>query len=412
MKRLKKNKGITLVALVITIITMLILVSVVVTTSINGGLFGYAGKAVSDTKISSEKSTLSEATLLAVSENRYGNLEKATLQKKLDRIIGEGETTVYDTGKGYEIFFKDSGLYYELDKNGKIGNYKTGVATKIPGNIFVDEKGNALDGVESPYQIKSIEDLVVLANLANGVGNYINANGNVEEIETYNNFNGKNIELTRTLNFNSPTSYADLKLKWSYDEEQDAYIIDENSTTNLMEIITDRNGVGFVPIGGKIGSNKDIRMNCFNGGCHEIQNIYMDRNNDTVGIFPYTYARIENLGVTGTYVGAKQGGGIVGRAGSAKIINCYSKVNITGGAGGIVGETYKTVIINCYNEGNISGGECSGIASGGSATIINCCNTGELTSTSRAAYTWCGGIAGVSRDKTEIYNCLSLRSYE
>ena len=49
-KKLKKKNGITLIALVITIIVMLILVSVTISMAVNGGLFDYAGKAVGDTK--------------------------------------------------------------------------------------------------------------------------------------------------------------------------------------------------------------------------------------------------------------------------------------------------------------------------------------------------------------------------
>lgn len=48
---MKKNNGITLIALVITIIVMLILVAVTITMAVNGGLFSYAGKATNDTKI-------------------------------------------------------------------------------------------------------------------------------------------------------------------------------------------------------------------------------------------------------------------------------------------------------------------------------------------------------------------------
>ena len=47
--RVKKNSGITLIALVITIIVMLILVAVTISMAVNGGLFEYAGKAVGDT---------------------------------------------------------------------------------------------------------------------------------------------------------------------------------------------------------------------------------------------------------------------------------------------------------------------------------------------------------------------------
>ena len=46
----KANNGITLIALVITIIVMLILVAVTISMAVNGGLFDYAGKAVGETQ--------------------------------------------------------------------------------------------------------------------------------------------------------------------------------------------------------------------------------------------------------------------------------------------------------------------------------------------------------------------------
>ena len=54
---MKNNKGITLIALVITIIVMLILVAVTITMAVNGGLFTQAGKAKGDTQnaINAEK---------------------------------------------------------------------------------------------------------------------------------------------------------------------------------------------------------------------------------------------------------------------------------------------------------------------------------------------------------------------
>ena len=50
-----KNKGITLIALVITIIVMLILVSVTISMAINGGLFENAGRAVRETENAKEQ---------------------------------------------------------------------------------------------------------------------------------------------------------------------------------------------------------------------------------------------------------------------------------------------------------------------------------------------------------------------
>lgn len=47
---MKSNKGITLIALVITIIVMLILVGVTITLSLNGNLFNYAKEAKTGTE--------------------------------------------------------------------------------------------------------------------------------------------------------------------------------------------------------------------------------------------------------------------------------------------------------------------------------------------------------------------------
>lgn len=46
---MRSQKGITLIALVITIIVMLILVAVTITMAVNGGLFGYAKDAGTQT---------------------------------------------------------------------------------------------------------------------------------------------------------------------------------------------------------------------------------------------------------------------------------------------------------------------------------------------------------------------------
>ena len=63
---LKGNKGITLIALVITIIVMMILVAVSVTVALDGGLFGTAKDAASKTQIEAEKEMLLSAVVGAI----------------------------------------------------------------------------------------------------------------------------------------------------------------------------------------------------------------------------------------------------------------------------------------------------------------------------------------------------------
>ena len=74
---MKDQKGITLVALIITIIVMLILVAVTISVALNGGLFTNARNARRDTK----GSEVREAMALAKAEvlsNYYANTEKGS----------------------------------------------------------------------------------------------------------------------------------------------------------------------------------------------------------------------------------------------------------------------------------------------------------------------------------------------
>ena len=96
---MKKQKGITLIALIITIIVMLILVTVTVTTAINGGLFESIRKASRDTQKQSVLEELNALTAefnadLYVNPDKYYNedgedFEKIIMEQTKIRILGE-----------------------------------------------------------------------------------------------------------------------------------------------------------------------------------------------------------------------------------------------------------------------------------------------------------------------------------
>ena len=77
MKLIEKNnkKGITLIALVITIIVLLILagVSISMLTGDNG-LIKNAGKSKEQAEIDSEKEIIETSTVEAMGKNKYGNI--------------------------------------------------------------------------------------------------------------------------------------------------------------------------------------------------------------------------------------------------------------------------------------------------------------------------------------------------
>ena len=193
---MRSKKAISLIVLVITIIVMIILASAIILSLSNTNIFNKAEKAVDDTNVATEKHIVTQSSLLAIAETNGREIKYENLKKNLDELAGDEKTIVYDTGDAFEIYFKDSGTYYEVDKKGNGGELKTPVKDKSVANVFLDEAGNELDGTkEEPYQINCIEDLVMLSNISRGVGNYIDKDSNIVEIENYNTFKNKNCPL-------------------------------------------------------------------------------------------------------------------------------------------------------------------------------------------------------------------------
>jgi len=101
----QKQKGITLIALIITIIVMLILVGVSVTVALKGGLFSSAQGATTQTQIASEKEQLLSIALGAL--NNEGIVDPERVDAALAGTNFEkGEGGVYTstkTGKTYVV---------------------------------------------------------------------------------------------------------------------------------------------------------------------------------------------------------------------------------------------------------------------------------------------------------------------
>lgn len=118
--KLKENKGITLVALVITIIVMLILVAVTVTVSLNSGLFETTKKA-------------RQLTLLARDQEQISPL--ITLAKHTDYKATANDLEGFEpVENGY--YRGESGLEVYIDENGMI---------QIVGDVNADGSVNTKD---------------------------------------------------------------------------------------------------------------------------------------------------------------------------------------------------------------------------------------------------------------------------
>ena len=112
----QKNKGITLIALIITLIIMLLLVTVTTTVSLNGGLFNTAKGATEKTLLEKEKEQLTEVTMGAMGEDAIVDFEK--LEQVLpDVFVKTGEKTYKSTQSGQTYLINDKGTISITEEN-------------------------------------------------------------------------------------------------------------------------------------------------------------------------------------------------------------------------------------------------------------------------------------------------------
>ncbi len=119
----KGQGGITLLALVITIIVLLILAGITISAiTSDNGIIQNAISAKERAEMANEREIVEQATIQAMGKNKRGNIVRSELQEELDKITGEGKTTVIaDTEEqGYFVKFVDSGRIYKVSIDGDV----------------------------------------------------------------------------------------------------------------------------------------------------------------------------------------------------------------------------------------------------------------------------------------------------
>ena len=132
MKRVKKKNGISLIAVIITIVIMLILATVTIGT-INGGLFNYARKAKKDTAAATIEEMIKESYTIAKSESKNGEITTLDFQNALDIVFGENGAEAIDNEGGITLRIDDK--FYDMGRDGSMGEGKTINKITNAGNI-------------------------------------------------------------------------------------------------------------------------------------------------------------------------------------------------------------------------------------------------------------------------------------
>ena len=126
-EKIKMERGITILALVITIIVLLILAGITIN-AITGdnGLIGNAGTAKEEAEIANEKEILEEATVSSMGKDKYGNLKQETLQEELS----DNDVEVTQSGNNFICKFP-SEREYIVNQDGDITEKKGLLASEI-----------------------------------------------------------------------------------------------------------------------------------------------------------------------------------------------------------------------------------------------------------------------------------------
>lgn len=420
-KFLMRKNGITLIALVVTIIILLILAGISINIAINGGIIKRTMDSKEKSEIAKEKETISISGLTVQSGNE-GKITSSELENEINtELNGETTATVHGNGPFY-IKYKNSGRIYTLNGDLNGVNLLVDIENVNPDGTKKWESWPTVgDGTQDkPYQIQSIEDLTSFAKKVAD--------------STNNGFSGKYIELKTNLDFYYEGYYIDSSRKDFGD------INGDGTVGSLIEELTTSNG--WAPIGYSYNYDdateskgswiqKDFSGN-FIGNGNTISNLYIYRDNSKynscIGFFgKCTSANLKGIKLNNVNINTvlcSDVGGIVGLYDStdeniSKISDCSVSGNIIaqGYAGGIIGfkSGNKITISNCHNDANIKfANDCGGIVGElqSSATIENCYNTGNLEKNNPlGAAGYVGGIAGYtggySKDAIKATNCYN-----
>ena len=159
----KKEKGITLIALVVTIVVLLILAGVSISMLMGeNGIINQAKIAKEQTDIANERERVQLAATAAMGKEEYGIITRDKLKVELDINIGtEGKDYSLEGTDPFKVTYLETQRSYYVDSNGNVIE-SGGENEYIPTNpnyftyeLNEDTKEAMLTGIKDEYMLKS-----------------------------------------------------------------------------------------------------------------------------------------------------------------------------------------------------------------------------------------------------------------
>ena len=408
---MKKNNGITLIALLVTILIILILVGIIISTIFDeNGIIGKAQKAIKEQERAEVEELVIQSYVFKTnaSMNIYASLDLEETAKTLYSTLTLNKYKLRnengEEAKKYEDIYTNGDNEINLKIAGKHGKYSgtinnTGLVDGIKileeddltnGNTTGDTVGETTgenSGVpkddNDPLTITAIEDLVELSTSVNS--------GTT--------FDGETITLLASLNFEDSKSYRTTNPDTSIYIDKNGNEIDINGDGQIQPIMLElTTGLGFMPIGMadiSFASEGKLFKGNFEGNGNILSNLYINRPEGIASLFGGISAKttIQNLTledpiIYGMYsIGMAVSMDLTGQTTDVvKMDNC----NVFGGIIGAVNE-------NCVSQ--ISAGILYAMSMG----KINLANSSNSCTISGISSSGLGYLMGVS--EININNC-------
>ena len=151
-QRRKEEGGITLIALVITIIVLLILAGVsIATLTGENGILTRAGDAKTSTEIGDEKEKVELSAVGALAKDNGGEIKREYLNDELTSYIGtEGTDYTLSETAPFVVKYLDSGRSYLIDENGNVSEY-VDISKDVKIGDYVDYEPDNVDGAYDKF---------------------------------------------------------------------------------------------------------------------------------------------------------------------------------------------------------------------------------------------------------------------
>ena len=400
----KNNKGITLIALIVTIIVLLILAGISISMlSGENGILNRAGEAKEKTELSSLKEEvglimqnrkIEKETMGTNSKTLKQDLETGISGANIEEIAKADETTKYTdvyyvTKNGQTVTVYEDGEVLE----GKVSIWKGATDIECP-ELKKDETTNVWNWyIYTAGQLKFLADFVNNGDgttLPEGLTNYVTQAGYDPSTVTMS--TDTTIYLMNNLDIGArPGEGATDEEKWERNPDE----------------------LKWMPIGIDYNNVQD-KLGTFEGNNYSIIGVYVNRDADFNGIFGNSNT-IKNITLKNSYIqGNSYTGGITGALRSGKIESCENKktdINgIKNNCGGIVGCAWGN-IYKCTSNGSVFGSKFVGGITGNSMK-----NNSELAESINNAIVkgeeFVSGIIGHSVNTISINNCINKGKIE